>query len=47
MAEQRQVDQLETTYSSVNTGCSPEDLLEAMDDKEGGERGSAISVQMA
>ena len=30
----------------VDTGCSPEDLLEAMNDREGGERGSGISVLM-
>ena len=31
----------------ADTGCSPEDLLEAMDNREGGERGSGISVLMA
>ena len=31
----------------VDTACSPEDLLEAMKDREGGERGSGISVLMA
>ena len=31
----------------VDTGCSPEDQPEAMDDREGGERGSGISVLMA
>ena len=37
MAKQRQGDQLEHTYLCicVDTGCSPEDLLEAMDDWEG------------
>ena len=34
MAEQRLGDQLEPTYSCVDTGCSPEDLPEAMDDGE-------------
>ena len=28
----------------VDTGCDPEDLPEAMDDRVGGERGSGISV---
>ena len=28
----------------ADTGCSPEDLPEAMDNREGGERGSEISV---
>ena len=31
----------------ADTGCSPEDQLEAMDDRDGGERGSGISVLMA
>ena len=36
MDEQRQDDQLELTYSScVDTGCSPEDLPEALDNREG------------
>ena len=40
IAEQMQDNQLEPTYSSsVDTGCSPEDLPEAMDDREGGVRG--------
>ena len=30
-----------------DTGCSPGDLPEAMNDREGGERGSGISVLMA
>ena len=35
MAEQKQDDQLEHTYGSYeDTGCSPEDLPEAMNDKE-------------
>ena len=36
MAEQKQDDQLEHTYSSYceDTGCSPEDLPEAMNDRE-------------
>ena len=28
----------------ADTGCSPKDLLEAMDDREGGERGSGTSI---
>ena len=35
MDEQRQGDQLEPTYSCVDTGCSPEDLTDAMTDSEG------------
>ena len=36
MAEERQDDQLEPTYSSCeDMECSPEDLPEAMDDREG------------
>ena len=36
MDKQKQDDQLEPTYNScANMGCSPEDLLEAMDDREG------------
>ena len=31
----------------VDTGCSPEDQPEVMNDREGGERGSGISVLMA
>ena len=36
MAEQKQDDQPEHTYSSYgeDTGCSPEDLSEAMNDRE-------------
>ena len=35
MAEQKQDDQLEPTYSSSeDMGCSPEDLPEVMNDKE-------------
>ena len=34
VAEQRQDDQFEPTYSS-SVECSPEDLPEAMDDREG------------
>ena len=34
MAEQKQDDQLEPTYSSEDTGCSPEDLPEAMNNRE-------------
>ena len=35
MAKQKQSDQLERTYSSCeDTGCSPEDPPEAMNDKE-------------
>ena len=37
MAEQKQDDQLEPTYIQQlfeDTGCSPEDLAEAMNDKE-------------
>ena len=34
MAEQKQDNQLEHTYSSEDTGCSPEDLPEAMNDRE-------------
>ena len=30
-----------------DTGCSPEELPEVMNDREGGERGSGISVMMA
>ena len=33
MAEQKQEDQHENTYSE-DTGCSPEDLPEAMNDRE-------------
>ena len=47
MNVQRQDDQLEPIYnSSADTGCSPEDMPEAMDDREGGEKGSGISVLM-
>ena len=36
MDEHKQDGQLELTYSnSADTGCSPEDLPEAMDDREG------------
>ena len=35
MAEQKQGDQLKPTYSSSDMGCSPEDLAEAMNDREG------------
>ena len=36
MAEQIQDDQLENTYRSYeDTGCSPEDLTEEMNDREG------------
>ena len=36
MDKQRQDDQLEPTYNNcANTGISPEDLPEAMDDREG------------
>ena len=45
MDAQKQDDQHEPTYNS--TGCSPEDLPEAMNDREGGVRGSGISVLMA
>ena len=31
----------------ADTGCSPEGLLEAIDDRKGGERGSGISMLMA
>ena len=31
----------------VDMGCTPEDRPEAMDDREGGKRGSGISVQLA
>ena len=35
MAKQKQDDQLEHTYSSyVDMGCSPEDIPEAMNDRE-------------
>ena len=37
MAGQKQYDQLEHTYIQLlceNTGCSPEDLTEAMNDRE-------------
>ena len=36
MVEQKQDDQLEPTYSSLyeDTECSPEDLPEAMNDRE-------------
>ena len=34
MAGQKQDDQLEHTSSSEDTGCSPEDLSEAMNDRE-------------
>ena len=35
MAEQKQGDQLEPTYNSVDMECNPEDLPEAMNDREG------------
>ena len=35
-----------TQQLCVDMGCSPEDLPEAMDDREGGERGSGITVLM-
>ena len=41
MDEQRQDDQIQ------DTGCSPEDLLEACTIGRDGERGSGISVLMA
>ena len=50
MAEQKQDDQLEHIYSSsvVDTECSPEDLPEAMNDREKRwERESGISVLVA
>ena len=31
----------------ADTGCSPEDLPEAMEDREGGKKGSGISMLMA
>ena len=34
MAEQKQDDQLEHTYICEDTGCSSEDLPEAMNDRE-------------
>ena len=34
MAAQKQDDQLERTFSSVDTGCCPEDLPRAMNDRE-------------
>ena len=34
MAEQKQDDQLEHTYSSEDTECSPENLPEVMNDRE-------------
>ena len=34
MDEQKQGDQIEPTYSSADTGCKPEDLPEARDDRE-------------
>ena len=35
MAEQKQDDQFELTYSSCeDTGCNPEDLPEVMNDRE-------------
>ena len=44
MANQKQDDQLEHTYISDDTGCNPEDLPEAMNDRETWrERGSRIS----
>ena len=50
MAEQNQDDQLEHTYIQQlckDTGCSPEDLPEAMNDGGSGERGSGISMLAA
>ena len=49
MDVQRQDDQLEHTIQQLcaDTGCNSEDLLEAMDDREGGERGPEISVLIA
>ena len=51
MAEQKQDDQLEPTYTICeDTGCSPEDLSEAMNDREewwGREREPGISVLAA
>ena len=46
MTEQRQDDQHDHTFSNYveYMGCSPEDLPEAMNDRENGERGSGISV---
>ena len=49
MAGQKHDDQLEHTYIQQlceDTGCSPEDLPEAMNDRSG-ERGSGISVLVA
>ena len=50
MAELKQGDQFAPTHILQlcdDTGCIPEDLPEAMDDSEGWERGSGISILMA
>ena len=46
MAEQKQDDPIEHTYIQLceDTGCSPEDLPEAMNDRENGVRVSGISA---
>ena len=47
MDKQRQDDQLEPIQLCTDTGCSPEDLPETMDNREGGEIGLGISMLMA